>query len=145
MPYCKKEYMRKSLLLLISLGILGGVGTLVILEKRPSPSSTPPVKVEQAKLQAQVVIDDGETKKEATVSAQTAFEALQNLAQQNNLNLKTKQYDFGVFVEGIGGVENTKEKTWIYFINGKSAEVAADKYELKNGDIIEWKYVTPIF
>ena len=137
--------MRKYLLLLISLGILGGLGTLVILEKRPSPTSAPQVEVEQPKRQVLVVIENGESKKEATVSAQTAFETLQNLAQQENLDLKTKQYDFGVFVEGIGGVENTKEKAWIYFINGKSAEVAADKYELKNGDIIEWKYIAPTF
>ena len=133
------------MLLLISLGILGGLGTLVILEKRPDPTPAPQVKVEQLKLQTQVVIENEETRKEATVSAKTAFEALQNLAQQENLDLKTKQYDFGVFVEGIGGVENTKEKAWIYFINGKSAEVAADKYELKNGDIIEWKYIAPTF
>ncbi|MCL4382460.1 MAG: DUF4430 domain-containing protein [Patescibacteria group bacterium] len=137
--------MRKYLLLLISLGILGGLGTLVILEKRPSPTPAPQVKVEQPKLQTQIVIENEETRKEATVSAKTALEALQNLAKQENLDLKTKQYDFGVFVEGIGGVENTKEKAWIYFINGKSAEVAADKYELKNGDIIEWKYIKPNF
>lgn len=136
--------MRKYLVLLTGLVILG-VGTLVILEKRPSSTPAPQVKVEQPKLQTQIVIENEETRKEATVSAKTAFEALQNLAKQENLDLKTKQYDFGVFVEGIGGVENTKEKAWIYFINGKSAEVAADKYELKNGDIIEWKYIKPNF
>ena len=137
--------MRKYLLLLISLGILGGLGTLGILGRRPSPTPAPVIRVEQPKLQAQVVIENGETKIEATVSAKTAFEALQNLARQNNLDLKTKQYDFGVFVEGIGGVENTKEKAWLYFINGKSAEVAADKYELKAQDVVEWKYIKPTF
>ena len=44
-----------------------------------------------------------------------------------------------------GGTENTKDLSWIYFVNGKSGEVAADKYELKNGDKVEWKYMKPNF
>jgi hypothetical protein len=65
------------------------------------------------------------------------------MAKQKNLGLKTKQYDFGVFVEQIGTIANTKDKSWIYFVNGKSGTVAADKQSLNAGDTIEWKYITP--
>ena len=91
-----------------------------------------------------VVFDTGSAV--ATVSgvtAQTAFQALSTAAKKQNLELKTKQYDFGVFVEQIGAVANTKEKSWIYFVNGKSGTVAADKQSLKSGDTVEWKYITP--
>lgn len=137
--------MRKLLLLLISLGIiLGTLGAWGNLGRKTNPG--PKVLVEQpVKPQVMVAIENGETKTEATVSAKTAYEALELLAKTKNLTLKTKQYDFGVFVEGIGGVENNKDKSWIYFVNGKSADVAADKDNLKEGDKVEWKYIKPIY
>ena len=91
-----------------------------------------------------VTLDTGTTV--ATVSgvtAQNAFQALSEAAKKQNLELKTKQYDFGVFVEQIGTLANTKEKSWIYFVNGKSGTVAADKQSLNAGDTVEWKYITP--
>lgn len=79
------------------------------------------------------------------IQASTPYEALVSVASKNNITLQTKQYDFGVFVEGIGDQKNTTEKAWIYFVNGKSGEVASDKYTLKQGDTVEWKYTTPIY
>ncbi len=79
------------------------------------------------------------------VQATTPYDALVVIAKKNNLVLQTKQYDFGVFVEGIGDKKNTQAKAWIYYVNGKSGEVSADKYELKQGDSVEWKYTTPIY
>ena len=81
----------------------------------------------------------------SAVSAQNAFQALSEAAKKQNLELKTKQYDFGVFVEAIGTLANTKEKSWIYFVNGKSGTVAADKQSLTAGDTVEWKYIAPAF
>jgi biopolymer transport protein ExbD len=91
-----------------------------------------------------VTLDTGSTI--ATVSginARNAFQALSEAAKKQNLKLTTKQYNFGVFVEQIGTIANTKEKSWIYFVNGKSGTVAADKHSLHAGDTVEWKYVTP--
>jgi Domain of unknown function (DUF4430) len=91
-----------------------------------------------------VTLDTGSTI--ATISgvtAQNAFQALVEAAVKQNLKLTTKQYDFGVFVEQIGTIVNTKEKSWIYFVNGISGTVAADKHQLKTGDSVEWKYITP--
>jgi len=91
-----------------------------------------------------VILDTGSTI--ATVSgiqAENAFTALTTMAKQKNLELKTKQYDFGVFVQQIGTLVNTKEKSWIYFVNGKAGTVAADKQSLNAGDTVQWKYMTP--
>lgn len=93
-----------------------------------------------------VTLDTGE--KISTISgiqADNAFTALKSAAKQQNLALKTKQYDFGVFVEQIGTIANMKEKSWIYFVNGKSGTIAADKQSLKAGDSVQWKYMTPAF
>jgi len=68
------------------------------------------------------------------------YEALQNIAKENNLQLKTKQYDFGIMVTGIGQYENGKLMYWIYEVNGKTPPLSADKYVINSGDIINWKY-----
>lgn len=73
----------------------------------------------------------------------TVYNALLILAETENLEVKTKQYDFGVFVESINGLESGNEKAWIYFVNGKSGTIAADKQEVIDSDIIEWKYIPP--
>jgi hypothetical protein len=91
-----------------------------------------------------VVLNTGE--EISTVSgirAENAFAALTTMAKQKNFELKTKQYDFGVFVEEIGTFVNTKEKSWIYFVNGKAGTVAADKQFVLDGDIVEWRYTKP--
>lgn len=79
------------------------------------------------------------------LEAATAYDALQKVALQNNIKVDAKQYDFGVLVNSIGDKANTKDLAWIYYVNGKSPEVGADKYELKEGDKVEWKYVKPTF
>jgi hypothetical protein len=79
------------------------------------------------------------------IQASTPYEALAFVAKKNNQQIQTKQYDFGIFIEAVGDKKNTKEKAWIYSVNGQSGEVASDKYELKQGDAVEWKYTTPIY
>lgn len=93
-----------------------------------------------------VTIDTGTSI--ATVSgvrANNVYDALVKAAKENKLDIKTKQYDFGIFIEQIGAFTNTKEKSWIYFVNGESGTMAADKKSITNNDSIEWRYMKPIF
>lgn len=79
----------------------------------------------------------------ATNSEDTAFSVLKTTAEKEGINLQVKQYDFGVFIEKIGESESTAKKSWIYYVNGQSGQVAADQQRLENGDKIEWKYEIP--
>jgi len=47
-----------------------------------------------------------------------------------------------VFVGAINGVANdpNKKTYWMYYVNGEHATVGADKYVLRDGDHVEWKY-----
>lgn len=45
----------------------------------------------------------------------------------------------GSFVEEINNMRGSIGKYFIYYINGKSADVGISKYVLKEGDIINWK------
>ncbi|MCX6816673.1 MAG: DUF5667 domain-containing protein [Candidatus Beckwithbacteria bacterium] len=77
----------------------------------------------------------------ATVSASTALEALENASS----GVKVKDYDWGKLVEEVTTKKNTPQKAWIYFVNGEAGKVAADKQEVKAGDIVEWRYEKPIY
>ncbi len=73
----------------------------------------------------------------------TAFSVLKKAAQENNINLETIQYDFGIFVKKIGESESSAKKSWIYYINNESGSIAADQQKVKDGDEIKWVYEVP--
>ncbi|MFZ2025483.1 MAG: DUF4430 domain-containing protein [Microgenomates group bacterium] len=94
-----------------------------------------------------ITIDTGKATElfTASVSATTPYEALIIGAEQNKQTVLTKQYDFGKFVTGINDVISNAEYGWIYYVNTVSGNVAADVYELKTGDQVEWKFEKSIF
>ena len=96
--------------------------------------------------QVEVKLDFGDNLiSTATVGANTAFEALEKSVKERGMIMKTKKYDFGIFIESIGDFANTNDKAWIYYINGNSATQAADMQEVVFGDKLEWKYEKPIY
>lgn len=105
--------------------------------------------VEQVEKSVKTIIDFGEEEKishtEENFKDLSAYDLLVKTAEKNSLEIKIKQYDFGVFIEEIDGRENTNEKAWIYFVNESSATTASDQYKVKEGDLIEWKYTEPEF
>ena len=71
----------------------------------------------------------------------TAFDLLKEKAEELNLNLETKTYDIGIMIEAIGDKKNGEgQKYWLYYVNGEMPQVAADKYLLKVGDKVEFKF-----
>ena len=73
----------------------------------------------------------------------TVFSLLENITDKENISLETKQYDFGVFIESIGGKKSSSDAAWIYFVNGESGQIAADQQKINPGDVVEWKYIAP--
>ena len=67
----------------------------------------------------------------------TAFDLL----EKSGLEIETKQYDFGIFIESIDSVKNGQDnKYWLYYVNNESPSVAADKMELRAGDKVEFRF-----
>jgi hypothetical protein len=95
----------------------------------------------------QIVLDFGNgealSRSQAFQRGETAYSILASLTDENDIPMNVQQYDFGVFVSSIGGFESGSNKAWIYFVNGTSGNVAADKYFLEPGDLIEWRYIPP--
>ncbi len=119
-------------------------GATFFLSVRKAPMSP---KVEVAQTQATLVIDYGNGNKIASSfipeQGESAYGALKSVAEEKKITLDTQQYDFGIFVKSIGGYESSADMAWIYYINGTSGMVAADKQEIKAGDTIEWRFVKP--
>lgn len=86
----------------------------------------------------------GEKKYAIAVPAnQTVYDLMAALKQRGDFDFQGKNSrGLGFFVEEINGVRNNpKESTfWIYYINGKGAELGISNYTLKINDIITWKY-----
>ncbi|NQU78089.1 DUF4430 domain-containing protein [Candidatus Falkowbacteria bacterium] len=68
----------------------------------------------------------------------TVYDVLQKIAEEENLELKTKQYGIGIFLESIGDKIGDKNMFWLYYLNDKAGTVSIDNQEVKNGDIIKF-------
>lgn len=138
--------MRKYLIPVI---ILLAVLSLVTFKNYNSVSPSKVQENQQIDTEAKVnlVIDFGNTEVksfETTVNNDsTAFSALKDVAEKEDIVLETIEYDFGVFVKKVGTFESSAEKSWIYYVNGASGQIAADQQKIKSGDKVEWKYEVP--
>lgn len=77
------------------------------------------------------------------VSSTTVFNLMAKLQSENKISFSGKEYSgMGFFVDEINGIKNDNltGKYWIYYINGKSAQVGVSNYIIKPNDLIEWKY-----
>lgn len=147
--------MKNYLKIIIFLGIVTGIVIITALMVFPDKVNQLIFKEEIATIKESsqenieqkvvLIIDDSEgtpkTFEAEFKEGMTAFDLLKNEMEKINTTLKTKTYDIGVFIEVIGDKENGQDgKYWLYYVNGEMPMVAADKYELKIGDKVEFKF-----
>lgn len=83
-----------------------------------------------------------------TLSNQTVFDLMNRLVKNNSFSFKTKEFKgAGSFVEEINNIKNdaNKKMYWMFYVNGKTAEVGIDQQIVKENDVIEWKYEKSIY
>jgi hypothetical protein len=87
--------------------------------------------------------------KDATLSLpenKTVYDALAELVKENKISVEFKHFSgIGFFVQAIDGLAPKDNKYWIYYLNGKTANVGISFTKLKNSDVITWRYETPNF
>ncbi len=64
--------------------------------------------------------------------------ALKLLDAAHDIAVETS--DVGAYVTKIDGVGGEPNAFWLYYVNGQSAAIAADRYQTQSGDYIEWRY-----
>ncbi|MDD5627255.1 MAG: DUF4430 domain-containing protein [Patescibacteria group bacterium] len=138
-----------SALFIISLLLLGGCGSQTNLNQKPA---------EQDAAQNLRTSPSDISKKEATISInfgndqvknftleflpeETVYNLLEKLANQNEINLETKQYDLGTLIEAIDGIKNGQDnKYWLYYVNGQMAPVGVTEQKVSPDDKIEFRF-----
>ncbi|MCH7951516.1 DUF4430 domain-containing protein [Patescibacteria group bacterium] len=138
--------MKKFLLALFVLVLVGGGWRALRRQPGIGMEVPPPAAVEQVRQGVTLVLDfgDGNISTYSGVPAEsTVYGALEHVAREEGLAIDSQQYDFGIFVKAIGGKESLAERAWIYIVNGESGDVAADKKVVRDGDLIEWRYIEP--
>ena len=68
------------------------------------------------------------------------YELMKKLQSEEKIDFKTKNYSgMGEFVDEINGIKNA-QKYWIYYVNGKKANIGISNYKINQNDIVSWKY-----
>ena len=109
----------------------------------PTPNPTPTPSPTPAALTLQIHIDyTGASDKGADsynptfTQGQTAWDVMKSTIGEGNIAYT--QYDFGVFITGINGVNTTGNQFWEFQINGQSASVGVSDYVCNNSDNLEF-------
>ena len=74
----------------------------------------------------------------------TLFETMKTLSESGNgFVFKYGQPgQYGIMIEEIGDKKNGDNgKYWLFWVNNRMGEKAADATALASGDVIEWKFV----
>lgn len=88
-----------------------------------------------------ITLDFGNGKKiTGEVSTQSAYQALVEVAKANNLEVLSKEYKYGRMVEKVGETGSSAKYFWMYSVNGKPGQIAADRFVIYPGDKVEWVY-----
>ena len=74
---------------------------------------------------------------------ETAYSLLLKKMNETGSPIITKKFNQGIMVESIDNISASSSYFWSYSVNGQAGTLAADKYILKDKDLVEWKY-TPM-
>ncbi|HFK1449210.1 DUF4430 domain-containing protein [Bacillus pacificus] len=78
-------------------------------------------------------------KEEKIKDGETALSLLQKVMGDK---VEAETMSFGTYVKGIDGLIAGATSGWLYDVNDKSAEVGADSYKLKSGDVVVFRFVS---
>lgn len=75
-------------------------------------------------------------------SGVSVFNLMKSISEEEDFNFKYQDSNLGAFIEEINGVKNNSSDKvyWMFYVNGKMAEVGVSNYKLSDNDIVEWRY-----
>jgi hypothetical protein len=76
----------------------------------------------------------------------TVFKILLECKEKHNISVNYIQWQGfdAVFVNSINGTQNGDgDMWWQYYVNNIYGEIASDKKEIFDGDIVEWRFEEP--
>lgn len=71
----------------------------------------------------------------------SVYNFMDKLRSEGKIDFTEKNYiGMGKLIEEINGLKNNNTKNWIYYVNGKKAEIGISNYKIKKDDVVSWKY-----
>jgi hypothetical protein len=132
--------MNKIFRIIFIITILIITGILFFWEDNKDISLRGEIEVEEKEVS--LTINKGEGEKlsynKEIIGETTVFDLL----IESDVNVEYEEYDIGVFVTAIDGIENNPKdnSNWMYYVNGEQPGVGADQKKVFPGDNVEWKY-----
>ena len=138
--------MNKNVLQILGVGTIALAlifGLSVYIDRQSNLQNAPTEDVQET-INISLSIEGVYTNKSIPVAVgDTVYEVLQTLNEDDSeLLLVAKEYPgLGILIEGMNGkINGEDDKYWQYFVNDTMPQVGADKLELKDGDVVEWRY-----
>ncbi len=83
---------------------------------------------------------DAAPKPYAAADGTKALDAIKAALGDSNLSTKDFGGSLGVYVTAVYGIEAEGNHFWEFTVNGKSSDVGVSTYEVKDGDVLGFKY-----
>lgn len=86
---------------------------------------------------------EGRTYQVSLPEGSSAYDFMVKAQETSNFQFGGKEFPgLGFFIQEINGLEQSPRagKYWIYYINGRKAEVGISAYTVNDHDIILWRY-----
>jgi len=114
-------------------------------EQEVIPEIIQQVEATTTKETVSITIDNGQDIKKEFVlelsTTTTVLALLQEACLTANLNLETKEYEFGIIVEAINNQKNGQDnKYWLYYVNNVMPQLTPDKIQVNPNDKIEFRF-----
>ncbi|MBI2123849.1 MAG: DUF4430 domain-containing protein [Candidatus Wildermuthbacteria bacterium] len=135
---------------LILFGILIGLVTLGIISGDRTNTDVLPLQPfdfsqgqeQQALTEATLIVGE-KTYVLSLPEGSSVYDLMVKAQESSSFTFRGQEFPgLGFFIQEINGLEQSPRlgKYWIYYINGKKAEVGISAYTVNNHDIILWKY-----
>lgn len=75
----------------------------------------------------------------------SVYDVLNSFAKEKGITLKTSGFGQIIYIQGINGLnefDHGPQSGWLYKVNGVQPNAGAGRYNVKDGDHIEWIYST---
>lgn len=103
-----------------------------------SPKVSPDVLQDEPEMVTVKLKVEGSKQAESNLSVGLGTNALVVLKLAHTVEAKNYE-GVGEMVLAIDGVKPDSKHFWAFYVNGKSSNVGASSYKIKNGDNLEWK------
>ena len=71
----------------------------------------------------------------------SVYDFMTHLKNEEKITFTDKTYTgMWKFIDSINDIQGNGAQNWIYYVNGKKAEVGVSNYKINKGDIVSWRY-----